>query len=155
MNNTPSDIRVNVEGYLPGLPKKIVVLTDKDVSILDESGKEIRRIKEPLLKFDEASGDNVEMLDLGDLPEGTYILKSGETERKISVQKKAYRNVTNALIKGLYYQRCGCALEEKHAGIYNHAACHTAPATEWDEASYMSMRTRSASRKVLNLLRKL
>ena len=131
---TPSKIRANMLGYLPGLSKKVVVLSDDDLLVLDEKGNEVKSFKNIELKFDEASGDHVASIDLGDLSEGNYILKSGDAERKISVQKQAYRDVTNALIKGLYYQRCGCALEEKYAGIYTHAACHTAPAIEWDDS---------------------
>ena len=131
---TPSKIRVNMMGYLPGLSKNVVVLSDDDLTVFDDQGNEVKSFKNLNLKFDDASGDNVTSIDLGDLPEGKYLLKSGDTERKISVQKKAYSDVTNALIKGLYYQRCGCALEEKYAGIYTHAACHTAPAIEWDDS---------------------
>ena len=131
---TPSKIRVNMLGYLPRLSKNVVVLSDNDLIVFDEKGNEVKSFKNINLKFDDASGDNVASVDLGDLPEENYILKSGDTERKITVQNKAYRDVTNALIKGLYYQRCGCALEEKYAGIYTHAACHTAPAIEWDDS---------------------
>ena len=131
---TPSKIRVNMMGYLPGLSKNVVVLSDDDLTVFDDKGYEVKSFKNLNLKFDDASGDSVASIDLGDLPEGKYLLKSGDTERKISVQKKAYSDVTNALIKGLYYQRCGCALEEKYAGIYTHAACHTAPAIEWDDS---------------------
>lgn len=129
--STPSTIRVNMLGFLPGLPKNIVLLSDNDLNVLDAKGNQVKSFSGISLKFDEASGDNVASVDLGDLPEGKYILKSGNTEREITVKADAYHEVTDALIKGLYYQRCGCALEEKHAGIYTHGACHTAPASEW------------------------
>ncbi|MCR5206216.1 MAG: glycoside hydrolase family 9 protein [Lachnospiraceae bacterium] len=129
--STPSTIRVNMLGFLPGLPKNIVLLSDNDLNVLDEKGNQVKSFSGISLRFDEASGDNVASVDLGDLPEGKYILKSGNTEREITVKADAYHEVTDALIKGLYYQRCGCALEEKHAGIYTHGACHTAPASEW------------------------
>ncbi len=125
-------VRVNMIGYLPELPKNVSLLSEGPVKILDEQGKEVKVFDDVKLKFDEASGDNVTIVDLGDIPEGKYVVKNGETSREIDVKSGAYRDVTNALIKGLYYQRCGCALEEKHAGIYTHAACHTAPATEWE-----------------------
>jgi endoglucanase len=32
--------------------------------------------------------------------------------------------LNNALVKGFYYQRCGCELHEKHAGPYRHGVCH-------------------------------
>ena len=130
--NTLSPIRVNMLGFLPEYPKNVVVLADNDLKVLDGNGNVVKSFNDIELKFDEASGDNVAIIDLGNLEEGEYILKSGDTERKIAVKAKAYSDVTNALIKGLYYQRCGCALEEKHAGVYTHGACHTAPALEWE-----------------------
>ena len=130
--NTLSPIRVNMLGYLPDYPKNVVLLSDDELSVFDGKGTVIKTFKGIDLKFDEASGDNVASVDLGDLPEGNYTLKSGSATRNITVKKDAYRDVTNALIKGLYYQRCGCALEEKHAGKYTHGACHTAPASEWE-----------------------
>ena len=133
MNNTPpSNIRVNMLGYLPGLPKNTVVLSDDDLKVLDKNGNTVKSFTDIKLTFDTASGDNVASIDLGELPDGQYTLKQGDTERTVTVKKGAYKDVTNALIKGLYYQRCGMALEEKYAGIYKHPACHTAPASEWE-----------------------
>ncbi|MBR6475164.1 MAG: glycoside hydrolase family 9 protein [Lachnospiraceae bacterium] len=135
MQNTPSSIRVNMTGYLPGLPKEAALLSMDTLKVFDVTGKEIKSFNNIKLKSDEASGDEVTRIDLGDLPEGKYILKNGTDEREILVSGSAYREVTKALIKGLYFQRCGCALEEKYAGKYTHAACHTAPATDWEDRS--------------------
>ena len=135
MQNTPSSIRVNMTGYLPGLPKEVAVLSGDTLSVLDSTGKEIKSFSNIDIKPDEASGDNVTLIDLGDLPEGKYILKNGTDEREITVAKDAFKKVTGALIKGLYFQRCGCALEAKYAGIHAHGACHTAPATDWEDRS--------------------
>ena len=133
MQNPTSSIRVNMTGYKPGLPKEIAVLSKDTLSVFDINGKEVKSFKNIETKPDEASGDNVTLLDLGDLPAGRYTLKHGTDEREILVDEAAYRDVTNALIKGLYFQRCGCALEEKYAGKYSHPACHTAPATDWED----------------------
>ena len=81
---TPSKIRVNMLGYLPGFSKNVVILSDNDLIVLDDQGNEVKSFKNLNLKFDDASGDNVTSIDLGDLPEGKYLLKSGDTERKIS-----------------------------------------------------------------------
>jgi endoglucanase len=56
------------------------------------------------------------------------------------VSRRPWRAVTDALIKGLYFQRCGCELRAAHAGPYTHPACHTAPAVDWLD--------RSAARRV-------
>ena len=130
-----NDIRLNMLGYVPGLPVDVVLLSGDGLEVLDESGKLVKRMDDYTLAFDKASEDNVALVNLGELPEGKYILKSGLSERTITVKRDAYRDVTNALIKGLYYQRCGCGLDKKHAGIYAHEACHTAPATDWEDRS--------------------
>ena len=69
---TPSKIRVNMMGYLPGLSKNVVVLSDDDLTVFDDKGYEVRSFKNLNLKFDDASGDSVASIDLGDLPEGKY-----------------------------------------------------------------------------------
>jgi len=136
MNNSrESSIRVNMVGYMQRMPKRVAVLSDEPLSVLDDKGREVKTIKDIELRADESSGDRVALLDLEDLTKGEYTLKNGNDERKIKVDDSPYTEVTKALIKGLYYQRCGCALDEKHAGIYTHGACHTAPATEWENHS--------------------
>ena len=81
--------------------------------------------------MDPASGDRARLLNPGLLPEGVYTLSDGRDERTFSVSERPWRDVTNALIKGLYYQRCGCSLDAAHAGPYRHPACHTALAADW------------------------
>ncbi len=85
--------------------------------------------------MDEASGDRVKLLDLGSLPAGTYFLECESEKRKLIVTPQPWKSVSNALIKGFYYQRCGCALCETHSGVYAHPACHTAAATDWQDRS--------------------
>ena len=38
-------------------------------------------------------------------------------------------------MKAFYFQRCGCALEEKYAGMWTHEKCHSAPAVLWEDHS--------------------
>jgi len=128
-------IRTNMVGYHPALAKHVAVLDSDTLVVLDLNGNEIKRFDKITPKFDEASGDTLSLIDLGELEEGEYILKCNGAERKITVDKSPYATVTDALIKGLYFQRCGCALEEKYAGKYTHAACHTAPALDWSDRS--------------------
>ena len=63
MQNTPSSIRVNMTGYLPGLPKEVAVLSGDTLSVLDSTGKEIKSFSNIDIKPDEASGDNVTLID--------------------------------------------------------------------------------------------
>ena len=128
-------IRVNQIGYSSRLPKYVAFLEEKPLLLFDAAGNKVREYECPGLSFDEASGDNVYMIDLGDIPVGTYTLKCGESSAEISVSDKPFPVLVNSLIKGLYYQRCGCELESRHAGIFTHKACHTAPAAFWEDKS--------------------
>lgn len=128
-----SPIRTNQNGYSTKLPKYIAVLSESPVFLLDKDGNKIKEYTCPGLEFDEASGDNVYVTDLGDIPSGTYTLKCDDYETEIKVSDKAFPTLVNSLIKGLYYQRCGCELESRHAGIFTHKACHTAPAFYWED----------------------
>ena len=138
MSNTESainSIRVNQLGYGTHLPKYAAVLEEKPLELYDNNGNLVAEYEVPELSFDEASGDNVYVIDLGDIPSGTYTLKNSDSSATVNVSDKPFPTLVNSLIKGLYYQRCGCALEAKHAGIFTHKACHTAPAFDWEDRS--------------------
>ena len=132
MNDSLPVIRINQTGYAESLPVQVAVLSAESVNVSDMEGNTVKTVRVSDLPFDEASGDNVRVVNLGKLSAGEYTVWCGTESRRISVKKNPWQDVTNALIKGLYFQRCGCELCEKHAGIYKHPACHTAPALEWD-----------------------
>ena len=132
ISDLPS-IRVNQTGYAAGLPVHIAVIADAEVCLRDAKGNKIKEWTPASVSVDAASGEKVALLDLSPLPEGSYVLEIGGEKRGINVEKRPWEAVTAALIKGLYYQRCGCALEEAHAGIYAHPACHTAIAADWQD----------------------
>ena len=134
METQASPFRVNQVGYAAGLPVRVAVLTDAPVRLTDAEGRCLREFK-ATLTFDEASGDRMALADLGILPEGTYRLETDTEVRAFTVKAQPWREVTNALIKGLYFQRCGCALCAQHAGPYVHAACHTANSRDWEDQS--------------------
>ena len=131
--DSPSKIRINQLGYDPHLPQRVTVLTNGPLILRDERGGEIRRFDHLSTQWDEASGEQAAPVTLHLSAPGTYFLEAADERRKITVHKEPWRDVTNALIKGLYYQRCGCALEAIHAGTYAHPACHTAPAVDWED----------------------
>ncbi len=130
-----SAIRINQEGYASALPVRIAVLSDAALRLKDASGRVIQEYPPEALRPDAASGDGLRLLTVEQLPEGRYTLESDGESRAFTVARQPWRAVTNALIKGLYFQRCGCALCEAHAGLYRHPACHTAPATDWEDRS--------------------
>ncbi len=126
-------IRINQNGYAASLPVQVAVLETGTLIVSNETGDLLKTIDIDTPVIDEASGDRVSTIDLGILPEGRYFLEYAGEKRTVSVSADPWRQVTDALIKGLYYQRCGCELTEKHAGRFMHPACHTAPAVLWDD----------------------
>ncbi len=137
MTQDTAVFRINQEGYAEGLPVYAAVLAKEPVTLIDADGKMVPVKKNIALKADEASGDEVALVNLGELKAGRYTLESTEGKRTLTVSEKPWKAVTNALIKGLYYQRCGCELKPEHAGIYSHPACHTAPAADWEDRSVL------------------
>lgn len=93
---------------------------------------------------DPLAGENVYVLDFSEVhTEGEYYLE-GPTEEEtrecsdhFGIRNRVFRDVHDAMIKALYYQRCGCALDEKNAGMYRHKKCHMEPAVVWGEPGKM------------------
>lgn len=108
-------IRINQLGYAPGLPKRAALLDQTSARLLDEAGQELRRfdgcvpgsIPPPATGGPDRSGPSS--------PRRLLLCAGGES-RRIRVERRPYSALTGALVKGLYYQRCGCALEAAHAG---------------------------------------
>ena len=122
-------IHVNQCGYLPS-HKKTAVLTApaEEFWLVDSASGE--RVYSGAVTYggaDEASGDDVSIADFSDFAaEGRYrvVTSSGEQSYNFNISAAAYKAVKIDMLRALYYQRCGCALEEKHAGVYTHAECH-------------------------------
>jgi endoglucanase len=125
-------IHYNQTGYDPHLPKK-AILSGKGAHcmIINErgaDGKPFEPVLSPAL-YDEASGDTALVADFSSLTEpGRYYLIADGERVIIEIKEKPYRALGNALIKGLYYQRCGCELTEQYAGPYRHGVCHSGKA---------------------------
>ena len=129
------DFRLNQAGYASGLPVCVAVLSESAVRLTDADGRVLRTFGAVPVPPDDASGDRVRLLDLGLLPPGTYWLESGGAARKLEISGLPWDEVACALIRGLYFQRCGCALLKEHAGPFAHPACHTAEAVDWEHRS--------------------
>ena len=134
MEQSISRFRLNQVGYATGFPVRLVALAEGPVRLTDVQGRTVcERTASPAP--DEASGDRAALLDFGPLPVGTYRVEADGEKRIFTVTATPWRAVTDALIKGLYFQRCGCALLPEHAGPYVHPACHTAEAADWTDRS--------------------
>jgi len=123
-------IHLNQTGFDIELPKKAVITGKGENCFIVSSDNEFTFIPKMTESFfDIASGDTVRSADFSEIKKpGTYFLVSDGLIKKFYIKERPYRALKNALIKGMYYQRCGCALEEKHAGCYSHKICHTGKA---------------------------
>jgi len=123
-------IHLNQVGFGINMPKKAVITGKGECCAVISLNNEI--IYNPLLTepfFDAASGDTVRIADFSEVRKpGEYILFSDGLSKRFCIGERPYLALKKALVKGMYYQRCGCALEEKHAGFFHHKICHTGKA---------------------------
>ncbi|MCL2208669.1 MAG: glycoside hydrolase family 9 protein [Treponema sp.] len=123
-------IHLNQTGYCEDMPKKAIITGKGECCFIVSSDNDIvfePRMTEPF--FDEASGDTVRVVDFSDIKKtGVYFLFADGLSKRFLISRRPYRSLSSALLKGMYYQRCGCALEEKHAGVYHRSICHTGKA---------------------------
>lgn len=131
-------IFVDQVGFEPN-EKKIIVTTDPgEYKLMNADSKECILVKEAvkcLNNADPLSEEDTYYVDISETQaagkyrvarlneDGTY----AEQSDLFRIEGKIYTDLQRALSKALYFQRCGCALEKKHAGIYTHKACHTEP----------------------------
>ncbi len=116
-------------GYLTGYNKIAIstkpcnfqiIRVEDQKSIFDGVANELIR--------DELAGEDVYRIDFSQVTEeGTYYILAGNKEKShdFVIRNDIYKRLQNDALKCLYYQRCGIELEEKHAGVYKHAKCHT------------------------------
>ncbi len=130
-------IYVNQVGYLPK-ENKVAISTVGGGFTVNKAGEDMAVFTGVSGEgaYDEAAGEKVYQFDFSKLSEpGTYILEDacGNVSQPFEIKRDVYRDLNNALLKALYFQRCGCALEEKYAGVYTHKTCHTKPVVFWKD----------------------
>ncbi len=130
-------IFVNQAGYRPEQKKKAVITVPAEMfRVIDESGKVHFEGKTVNFGLDENSGDNVRTADFSALTEeGRYIIETDSGERSLyfDIGADCYDKVFYDVSKAFYYLRCGCGLDEKHAGKFAHGKCHCGTALLWDD----------------------
>ncbi len=132
-------IHINQVGYFNN-GKKTAVFTAGNSFMLckNDNHDVVLSGKLPDLKWDETSGD---MTCIGDFSEyqieGEFYLKNDldEISQPFSITRNPYENLKKDVLKAFYYQRCGCELEEKYAGIFKHPVCHTKKVCELENRS--------------------
>lgn len=132
------NIHVNQVGYMKE-GKKLAILANcgGHFAVVDSSTDNVVYEGESFLAaedgygigaMDEASGDIVSCCDFSSVVEvGEYYVELKGEGRSFSfrIMDGVYKVVKEALLKGLFYQRCGLELVERYAGPWAHSVCHT------------------------------
>jgi len=131
-------IMLSQVGYNLNQKKIAVVKVPGPYQIKDEQGKVVLSVGTREGIHDPLCRESLYKLDFSKLKRaGEYKIVHpfiGECG-SFAVGEDVYREAHNAMIKALYFQRCGCALEEKYAGVYTHAACHLDKVQVWSDRS--------------------
>lgn len=135
---TPFDIFVDQAGYTPER-RKIAVMPFEadDFTVCDENGNVVFTGKTVHFGYDEDSGDTVCTADFSELKtEGSYrVHAGGRTSAVFRIGGDVYDKLLYDTSKAYYYLRCGCALEPKYAGVYQHKPCHCSAASLYEDDS--------------------
>lgn len=132
-----ADFRIFVDqaGYLPEDEKRAVFTFPASFfSVVDERGNIcLSGVPRPA-GFDKNSGETLCTADLSQLKTpGKYRVVSGkDISLPFRVGKDVYNKCFDDCMKAFYFQRCGCALDKKYAGMWAHEKCHCAPSVLWE-----------------------
>lgn len=138
-------IYINQLGYLQGSRKTAVLAEEqqteqdkavKKIRILDVHGGCVLTKDAVYFGMDEASKDQVWQADFSELTqEGCYRIEDdlGNGSCSFRITADIYAWLNRILCKAFYYQRCGMALEETYAGIFQRESCHEEKAVLLEE----------------------
>ena len=130
MEDTVQEIHINQLGYRPRDTKivkapggySVFYVMDRDTEQVVFEGT-FGNAKE-----DQGAGEDVVCGDFSSLDSpGQYVVQVPELGRSypFSIAEDIYAELNTAVLKMLYYQRCGVTLTEQYAGAWSHPACHT------------------------------
>lgn len=129
-------IFVDQLGYKPqGTKKAVLTAPSEGFVIKDESGRVRFSGRTVHFGFDSCSGDDVYTADFTEFTDtGRFILETDDGGQSLSfeISDGVYKGVLDSTLKALYFLRCGCELDEKHAGVFTHAPCHCEKAVLFD-----------------------
>ena len=133
----------NQVGYLPQGRKTAVLTVGEHFKVIQadpgqDDGQVVMEGDARDAGVDAASGDRVHVADFSRITqEGTYYVQneSGEQSHYFRIGQDVYRALQRDMTKALYYQRCGCGLQEAYAGVYKHPVCHAHKAALWTDHS--------------------
>lgn len=123
-------IFINQVGYPTNSKKVAVSLAPCNFQVIDIKDNHIAfEGKSSDIIYDPSAEENVYQLDFSELTTpGEYYIMGGNTGKSYAfvIGDVPYSKLIYDVSKCLYYQRCGCGLEERFAGIYKRPSCHTA-----------------------------
>lgn len=140
------DIQINQVGYRPS-DEKVAVFRDASVNsdftvVNAETGDEVFSGKLTDEKENPNAGETNTYGDFSGLTqEGTYKIKTadGKESYEFRIAEDVYDDLMKDLLKMLYLQRCGTALDEETAGDFAHEICHTSEAVVYDTDKKMDV----------------
>lgn len=122
-------IYTNQLGYLPNSLKIAVSTVPCNFQVIDAvTQKSVLDGSVGTSVEDKSARENVYHIDFSELktPGDYYILAgNGGKSHTFSIKEDIYDKLMVDVSRCLYYQRCGCGLDEAHAGIYKRPVCHT------------------------------
>ncbi len=133
------DIAVNQIGYLPGAYKSATLrksaLNQTAKLINEDTGKSVLEVEIAGGIADPDTGDKEVAFDFSEIKdEGNYHIEAGEAvSPSFRIAGDVYKDVFKALIKMLYYQRCGMELTVEYAEGFAHSACHAEEAVLYED----------------------
>lgn len=133
-------IYCNQVGYYPAARKTAVLTEGTQFKVVKQGDEPVVVMNGKATAFgtDKASGDTVCIADFSQIQEsGTYYIENenGIKSHSFVIGDAVYEKLQTDLLKAFYFQRCGCALEEKYAGVYKHDCCHTKEAMVYENQS--------------------
>ena len=130
MVNTAEEIHINQLGYRPDDTKIVKVpgaytvfyVLDRETELVVYEGAFGEATP------DRGAGEDVVSGDFSELTApGQYVVQVPDLGHSypFSIAEEVYAGLNAAVLKMLYYQRCGENLTEEYAGEWSHPACHT------------------------------
>lgn len=128
------NINVNQIGYTCGATKTAIVRgysVGQEFQVVAEDGSVVYTGSLADEVTSDLVGETVCKADFTDVKaEGTYYVVVGDEQSySFKIGNDVYDDVTVAVVKYMYTQRCGMELTEEYAGAVAHGTCHTSEAT--------------------------
>ena len=122
-------VYINEVGYFCGSSKHASASDCSKITLYKEDGTTVSEYHVTSSSMQDLSLENTGIVDFTEIAEeGNYYFvdDNGNKSCLFTISREPYNKLADASLKMFYFQRCGIALQEKHAGKYTHKACHTA-----------------------------